>query len=64
MCCREWTREDIWSAYHIVKYASSHEIHNVRSDADKAALQKKDPDAKQMKGDNGEPVNIDTDQLL
>ena len=65
MCCKEWTTDNSWAAYTIVKYASSHVIHNVRSNADKAALQKKNPDAKQMVGDDGEIVNIDTDlQLL
>ena len=66
MCCKEWTTGDTWSAYNIAKCASSHKIHHARSGADKAAVRKKDPDAKQMEGVNqgkmgGETVIIYTD---
>ena len=52
MCCKQWTTGESWSAYSLAKCTSSHAIHHARSDPDKAALHKKDPDAKQIEGDN------------
>ena len=58
MCCREWTTRESGqhTLYNMVKCAFSH----ATSDAEKTAIQKKDPDAKQMEGDNQDEMRENT----